>query len=354
MSSVEVRQGLAALQLTQREAATLLGVSPRSVRRWLEGEAIPGPAEAALRAWGKLEARGLAWRPDSVTLFEDDQERIAVYRQEAMNLDALLERVSARGGPRLPWKVDTVQGLATMEWATLSFYKLQNGGFSPATYRRGDQNAAPDLERDRELIEDGLFCIAAAFETIERRVRALRAVAENIRANISFAVTAGPRMLEPAEKELRNQSMHLLAERLDLLVDRTEAGEKTTYTMFEKIRVSLTEQGVWAERQLISDVARSFFEGAPKARLIFMRRGRLDSAITGSQEYPVAVLAEKIAGHRLLPMGEKLRPINGTSSEYSGPEHVVVHVPVGVDLPGAQEPGYYVVADLHPRQLQAQ
>jgi hypothetical protein len=200
-------------------------------------------------------------------------------------LDALLERVNPRDGPPLPWKVDTVQGLATMEWATLRFNKLQNGGFSPATYRRGDQNEPPDLEQDRELIEDGLFCIAATFETIERRVRALRAVADNIRANSSFAITAGPRMLEPAEKEVRNQSVHVLAERLDLLAHRIEAGEKTTYPMFDKIRVSLTELGVWAERQLISEVARSFFECAPKTRLIFMRRGRLDSAITWSHEY---------------------------------------------------------------------
>src|SRR5882724_4735320 len=141
MSAIEIRESLGALRLSQEEAAIYLGVAARSVRRWLQGEAIPGPAEAALRAWRKLEQRGLAWRPDSVTLFEENSERIAVYRQEAMNLNDLLERVNARGGPRLPWKVDIVEGRATMEWASLSFYKLQNRGFSPSTYRRSDQDA---------------------------------------------------------------------------------------------------------------------------------------------------------------------------------------------------------------------
>ena len=138
MTAIEVREALTILRLNQEEAATLLGVAPRSVRRWLQGEAIPGPAEAALRAWLKLDARGLAWRPDSVTLFEDNLERIAVYRHEAMKLNELLERVNARGGPRLPWNVDIAEGRANMEWASLSFYKLKNGGFSPATYRRSD------------------------------------------------------------------------------------------------------------------------------------------------------------------------------------------------------------------------
>ena len=63
-------------------------------------------------------------------------------------------------------------------------FKLKNGGFSPALYRRGDQESPPDTERDRALIEDALYCIATAFQKSERRARALRAVAAHAQALI--------------------------------------------------------------------------------------------------------------------------------------------------------------------------
>lgn len=351
MIPIEVRQSLAELQLNQQEAAKLLGVSPRSVRRWLQGEAIPGPAEAALRAWRQLEQRGLAWRPDSVTLYEDNQERIAVYRQEAMKLDALLERVIARGGPRLPWKVDIEEGRATMEWASLSFYKLQNGGFSPSVYRRSDENAPPDLERDRELIEDALYCIASTFQRAERRGRALRAVADDIRAHSSNAGTSGRDMISDADKQVRTRSIEAIADKVALLATRSELGDKTNYQQFEKLRAALGQLGLGTDQTLVSEVARSFFEGAPKVRLIFLRPGRLDNAITWSKEFSTEIVRGKIAGCRLILMGEKLRPINVASHELADPERVVLHVPPGVEFPGANQAGYYFVADLHPSQI---
>jgi hypothetical protein len=352
MSAIEIRQVLAALRLTQTEAATLLGVSPRSVRRWLEGEEIPGPAEAALRAWQQLEIRGLAWRPDSVTLFDEDQERIAVYRQEAMNLEALLERVDARGGPRLPWKVDLSAGYATMEWASLSFYKLQNGSFSPSVYRRSDQESTPDIERDRELIEDGLYCIAIAFQKSERRARALRAVADHARTHSSIFVTSGHRMLDDADRRQRPHDIEAVAERLELLAAQTLAGDKTNYQQFEKLRGALTGLGFATDRTQVSEVARSFFEGQPKVRVIFMRPGRLDNAITWSREFDPDDVERMIAGHRLHPMGERLRPINESSHELANPQFVVLHVPSGVECAGVDHAGYFAIADLRPSQLQ--
>jgi transcriptional regulator with XRE-family HTH domain len=351
MPVVEIRQTLAALQVSQTEAATLLGVSPRTVRRWLEGEEIPGPAEAALRAWRQLEARGLAWRPDSVTLFEEHQERIATYRQEAMNLEALLERVDARGGPRLPWKVDLSAGQATMEWASLSFYKLQNGGFSPSVYRRSDQVSAPDVVRDRELIEDALYCIAVAFQNSDRRARALRAVADHARTHSSIFVTAGSQMLNDAERQQRQHGIEAVAERLDLLATQTLAGEKTNYQQFEKLRAAMVGLGFAPDRHQVSEVARSFFEGKPKARVIFMRPGRLDNAITWSKEFNPDDVERMMAGHRLHPMGEKLRPINESSHELSDPQFVVLHIPSGVECAGVDHAGYFVVADMRPSQL---
>src|SRR5580700_7118768 len=100
MTAPELNKHLAALQVTPAEAAQLLGVSPRTVRRWLEGEDVPGPAEAALRAWRTLADRHLPWKPDSVSIFEDDQDQIARYRRHTEELGAVLKRVEARGGAR--------------------------------------------------------------------------------------------------------------------------------------------------------------------------------------------------------------------------------------------------------------
>ena len=57
LTSEEIRRILGHLGLTQIEAAQLLGVTPRTVRRWLEGDELPGPAEQALRAWLRLAVR---------------------------------------------------------------------------------------------------------------------------------------------------------------------------------------------------------------------------------------------------------------------------------------------------------
>lgn len=61
MSAQELQEHIQALGLTQTEAAQLLGISPRTVTRWCaEGEKVSGPAEAALRAWRRLDERHLA------------------------------------------------------------------------------------------------------------------------------------------------------------------------------------------------------------------------------------------------------------------------------------------------------
>ena len=148
------------LGLDPTEAAQLFDVSPRTVSRWFEGEAVPVAVEQAVRAWRRLHERGLAWRPDSVSVLYDDQQQIAAQRQHAVALDEVLERVKARHGPRFPWQVDLERCRATFGKMELSFYKLANGSFSPANYRR--QDMLPDVQRDRELIDDAVFCIAKA------------------------------------------------------------------------------------------------------------------------------------------------------------------------------------------------
>jgi hypothetical protein len=158
MTNRELDAHLYDLHLSSTEAAQLLGVASRTVRRWLEGEEVPGPAEAALRAWRKLATRRLPWRPDSVAVEQDDQDQIARHRAHAIDLSATLERVEARGGARVPWEVNRIGRTATLGPLQISYYDLSNGSFSLATYTRKD--GAPDMDRDRELIEDAIYCIA--------------------------------------------------------------------------------------------------------------------------------------------------------------------------------------------------
>jgi hypothetical protein len=161
MTRQEFDHHLHVLGLTQAEAAHLLSTGARTVRRWAEDPSkMPGAAEQALRAWVRLHQRGLAWRPDGTVLASGDEEAIARHRQHAIDLDALLERVRARGGPAAPWRVDLERCFATLGPIKVHFYRLRNGGFAPQTYSRAD--AAPDPQRDWQLIEDAFACIAEA------------------------------------------------------------------------------------------------------------------------------------------------------------------------------------------------
>lgn len=158
MTAAEFRRCLVRLGLSQVEAAELLSVAPRTVRRWAEegNSDIPGPAEHALRAWIGLQRRGLPWRPG-----DDDADQIARFRGHAIDLYELLLRVERRGGPSGSWTVDLDKGVATLGPMIVSFYKLANGGFSPGSYRRTDGH--PDVQRDWPLLEDAFACIAKAF-----------------------------------------------------------------------------------------------------------------------------------------------------------------------------------------------
>jgi hypothetical protein len=162
LAASEFKQYLTRLGLSTSEAAQLLGVKPRTVRRWLEGEELPGPAEQALRAWIRLHDRHLPWRPDSVAIIEDDQDEITRNRWDSIELDALLSRAEARGGPRLPWTVNWDRGLAVLGPMEVSFYKRPNGGFALSSYRRTDGPA--DAAHDGQIIEDAVYSIARALQ----------------------------------------------------------------------------------------------------------------------------------------------------------------------------------------------
>jgi hypothetical protein len=158
MTKTELEQYLLRLDLTAIDAAQLLGITPRTMQRWLDGEEIPGPAEQAVRAWIKLHDLGIPWKPDSRSLNTNDEQQINAHRQHAIEQAALIAHVEARGGPRTVWQVDHSRGRAVLGKIEVSFYKLLNGGFSLAHYTRRDM--APDPHRDAELIQDAAYYIA--------------------------------------------------------------------------------------------------------------------------------------------------------------------------------------------------
>lgn len=55
MTKDEYREALATLGLAQEEVGKLLGVGPRTARRWASGEVpVPGPVEMHVRLWLEL------------------------------------------------------------------------------------------------------------------------------------------------------------------------------------------------------------------------------------------------------------------------------------------------------------
>ncbi len=339
MTAIEVEQLLGELGLEVPEAAPLLGVSDRTVRRWLEGDQeIPGPAEAALRAWRRLHQNHLAWRPDSLTILQEDPERIAAHRQHAIDLAALLQRVEARGGPKLSWSVRIPEGVASLDRLHVSFYKLQNGGFSLSVYSRRD-GIPPDVRRDWGLIEDAAYCIAQAFEKQGRRADALDDVAGELRSICS------------RDADARLAELEVLTTRIETLAHSTREGDGTTYRQFAGILAELTKLQLGAPSAArIHAVARAYGEAEQRLRVHFVRSGRSPSRLTKSIETDVTQVGALIQGRQLKYLGKRL-PVMGDSAtldEYRGPDFVVLEVPSGTELTDIHAPGLYLIEQLDP------
>lgn len=161
MTRQEFSDNLKILGLLQADAAVLLRVTPRTIRRWEKGDQpVPDAVADLLQAWRRLHEAGLPWAADFETILDRDDDQLKRHQDHALWLDAVRQRVTARGGPAMPWRVDLRRRTATLGPATVSFYPLLNGSFSLANYRRRD--TYPDMERDRQLIEDAVASIAAA------------------------------------------------------------------------------------------------------------------------------------------------------------------------------------------------
>lgn len=71
MTKQEILDILKELNLTQREAAVLLSVDVRTLRRWIRyPERANGPAIQALLGWQKLHRLTLAWGPNQINIIE--------------------------------------------------------------------------------------------------------------------------------------------------------------------------------------------------------------------------------------------------------------------------------------------
>ena len=161
MTSAELTARLEVLGLKQSDAAALLRVTPRAVRRWQSGEQpIPGHVVELLNVWKQLHDRHIPWGAALEAIWFGDDDQICRHQDHDRALVALLDRVRARGGPSAPWRVNLKDHSATLGRMDVGFYKLSSGGFSLANYRRGDRDQ--DGERDRVLIEDAVAAFSEA------------------------------------------------------------------------------------------------------------------------------------------------------------------------------------------------
>jgi len=161
--SGEVRECLTVLKISVSELATFFSVSERTVARWLSDEVpTPGSAVCALKAWCVLEQLGIPWRPDGLPLVNPNLAdfEIALTPNHSRNLVMkAIRAVHSRGGPSIPWSIDLEGRRATLADVWIKFRLVGQGGFVPQSY--GRQDIEPDLERDRNLVEEGIACIAA-------------------------------------------------------------------------------------------------------------------------------------------------------------------------------------------------
>lgn len=259
MSKHEFAEHLSALKLSFPEAAQFLGVSERTARRWAEGESVPGPVEAALRAWRRLDLQYLPWKPDSVSVFQDDQDQIQRVLENDQLLDTLIQKVEARGGPSTYWAVDLARQRATLGPAEVSFHRLKQGGFSPTTYRRIDR--AP-TERDWHEIQDACYCIAQAIARARAANKALIDIADYTRKHAALFVRDGASIPSAAEVARRVESINMLADELVELASLAFEGD-ALYAKFERILGALHRLGFFPKEELVSAVARSMIGPAP-------------------------------------------------------------------------------------------
>jgi len=255
MSPTELREHLIALNVSRAEIAQMLGVSKRTVTRWADGVDVPGPAQAALRAWRSLNNRHLAWKPDSVSVLENDEDQIERQRKYSIRFEEMLQRVELRGGPVHPWKIDFYNSTAKFSSSEITFYKLANGGFSIGSYWRSDR--APDLTIDMPLVEDAAYCIAKKYAKFGAQAAALTEIANYVRSNAASFARDGQVLLAPKQAAEQKRKIERLADELTRLAEAATHGI-SSYLQYEEIQDKLHATGFFLKDSLVALVARAY------------------------------------------------------------------------------------------------
>lgn len=255
MTPTELQENLTFLDLTKAGAAQLLQVSTRTVTRWLEGEEIPGPVQAAITAWRSLHQRHLAWKPDSISVHENDQDQIERQRRFAVDFANMLKRVERRGGPVHPWKIDSYFSRASIGACEVNYHRLANGGFSISSYRRTDRH--PDVERDMPMIEDAAYCIAREYERFHDQGEALKRTAAYVHQHAHLSVRDGPRLPTATEAAKRKREIERMADELAELASSAAEG-LASYAQYEAIQTRLHAAGFYLRDSDVAAIARAF------------------------------------------------------------------------------------------------
>jgi hypothetical protein len=199
-----------------------------------------------------LDRRHLPWKPDTVSILENDTDQIERYRRHSQEMAQLVQHVEARGGARNRWSVDLANNKATFGPFEIGFYRLlQEGGFSLSTYRRKDAN--PDVTADAEYIQDAAYCISEALKKAHQAHAALRAVAKYTRDHASSFAQGKARPVDPVE---RKRAIVEQAAKIDGLAALALEG-RVSHLDFDGILSELHALGFFPEISLISHVAQA-------------------------------------------------------------------------------------------------
>jgi len=102
----------------------------------------------------------------------------------------------------------------------------------------------------------------------DRRVAALKAVAEYTRHNADFFVTSIPQILDPETRGRHIEYIKALANQFDALADALSHG-RGSYQEFEQTLDDLHRNaGFWPDRSLVSAVALAFEKHKSHSELI--------------------------------------------------------------------------------------
>jgi hypothetical protein len=155
------------------------------------------------------------------------------------------------------------------------------------------------------------------------------------------------------ERHEHQKAIDGLAREVDALAARAAEGEPTVYREFAAIRTRLSSAGFVPDASLVSAVAKHYVERVQGIRILLVKAGQHENAVTKTIELDPKAVSALVAGHQLKYLGKTLPTIGESTrmQSFAGPSHVVLDVHRGADMAGIEKPGLYLVSDLHPSAL---